>query len=347
MLLKYLPNRQKDSEIGTLKGDAENLQSEFDASKSDSQSLINDLKEKNEAELSKLKEQLDQALKDTEVKNGEIENHSNTNVALQQQLESQKSEHEQNAKDKDSQIDKLQARVDELEAELEKTKFDLTQANTEKDQDDLQKSVDELNKHLDMAREEISGLTEENTTLKDRIAELESAKEEPEEDSSEKPAISTEVPIENFVNEETDIKKFVEAHLKHYDVDMPVTADTNPSTDGFYNLKIGEKAIPAKVVNNKFYVKGGGGWYPLDEYIEKYVIKMYSSKKRKSPKGLTFKNLLGKKTGKGKLNKTKKKDSSSLSNSGAKSRPSATSSQDIDNIPTEEATIDGDTITEE
>lgn len=42
--------------------------------------------------------------------------------------------------------------------------------------------------------------------------------------------------------------------------------------------------INSKILNGKFYVKGGGGWYTLQKYIHDFFIKKQATKKHSSSK---------------------------------------------------------------
>mmetsp|Transcript_17562 Transcript_17562/g.15478 ORF Transcript_17562/g.15478 Transcript_17562/m.15478 type:complete len:118 (-) Transcript_17562:11-364(-) len=47
-------------------------------------------------------------------------------------------------------------------------------------------------------------------------------------------------------------------------------------------MNIDGKKINSRITNGKFYVKGGGGWYTLKNYIVEFFIKKKASKKNHS-----------------------------------------------------------------
>lgn len=168
-------------------------------------------------------------------------------------------------------------------------KLDLLTQQIRELQDELKLS----SKEVEMAQEEITALEEENTELKDKIKQLEkqlrSLSEQLAEESKDAKSASDDIDsiLLEYINEETNIQSYVEKVLRYYDVDMPVTSEQKASNKMFYSVTIGEKKLNCKVNNGKFYVKGGGGWYTLQDYIEKFIIKMQASKKHG-----TFKNIV-------------------------------------------------------
>ena len=306
--------RQKDDTIAELKNKADILKLELENSKQNNQADI-DKREQNELELSELKEQLDAALKDIQAKRDQIDIITSAKIASEKTLTRVKSDHEFDLSNKSLEVGQLQQRLEALESELGKAKLDLSQEiiknemianelNTTKNHQELSKrDLEDLNRVINMAEQEIAGLETENKKLKERIDEYDSEVKSPEDHDNTKNTSSEEPPVENYISENTDIKTFVEAHLRSYDVELPVTVNKKFNNKGFCSLTIGEKKISARINNNKFYVLAGGGWYTLQVYIETYILKMSYHKNNNSDARLSFGNLLGRKSAMAKTSK--------------------------------------------
>lgn len=160
--------------------------------------------------------------------------------------------------------------------------------------DSLKAQLQNSQKESEFASEEIKTLEEENENLSKTIKMLEQqlrdmqslqidAEDVPEEAVEEvKEDTTLDSLLSEYIDEETDIKKYIERYLESYGItDMEVSSEKNSQNNQFYNVVIGSKKLNAKVNNGKFYVKGGGGWYTLKQFIEVFIIKMQASKKDK------------------------------------------------------------------
>ena len=275
-----------------------------------------DMRQEYKHELSELMKQIEKALKDIQGKRKQIIIIKNAKIAYEKQPIIDKLKNKSNANEKKLETRQLQQRLEALEFELSKAKLDLNQeidknqkiayelANIKNDREVSNQDLEDLNRVINMAEQEIAGLEFENKKLKKHIHKYGSETESPDDNINTKSTSFEEVHINSFVDEKTDITKFVEAHLRNYDVGLPVTTKKNSNKTGFYSLVIGEKKISAKINNNKLYVLAGGGWYTLQDYIEKYIIKMGTTKSRKSDARQSFGNLISEKFDMSRTSKT-------------------------------------------
>ena len=286
--------KTKDTEIGKLKTDSDKLKTTLHSSKSDNSTKVNELIKENKREITILQEHLEEAKNEAKAKKEEVKVKMDENQALKKELSKLKQKNELDLSGKDLKIEKLQANLEAHEKELEDVKAKLSQEESnyklmksdkdkcEDNYEKAQKQIEDSDRLLKMAKEEIVALEAENADLRARISELE-YQHTPEEETMEVlPENPESPPLKNFVNEKTDIKSFVESYLKYNGIDVPVKSTQNPTNKNTYNVTIGDKKISAKVNNNKFLVKGGGGWYNLQEYIDKFFSKMSASKKHRS-----------------------------------------------------------------
>ena len=139
-----------------------------------------------------------------------------------------------------------------------------------------------------LAQEEISALEVENESLKSKINDLETQLDSLQVKLTEEPEVAVPASptdldsiLNEYIDNETDIKKYILRYLEHYGVDVPVSVDPMYGKDNFFNVHIGDKSLSSKVSNGKFFVRVGGGWYTLKAYIENYVVKMKASKRNK------------------------------------------------------------------
>ena len=206
--------------------------------------------------------------------NAEIQAISKANEELEKQLAEQKLEHENSIKDKDSEVGELQQKLKALEAELDTTRSDLDQQkttnesineeciNTKRENEEAKKQTLSLNRQLHMANEKINSLLNENNELKQYIFD------------SEKPNDgynSTGFPVDDYVDENTDIKKYIESIFRHYGFEVPIKVNHNSHDSKFFHVKFGPERILAKIENNKFYLKFDGGYETLKNYIERFI----------------------------------------------------------------------------
>lgn len=96
--------------------------------------------------------------------------------------------------------------------------------------------------------------------------------------------------MNEFINDEKDLKKYISKFLEHYDIDMDINIG-EPTNRNFYNITIGDFKLNTKITNGKFFVRIGGGWASLKEYIEKYIIAKAHSKRKKNTAKLMVSNL--------------------------------------------------------
>lgn len=172
-----------------------------------------------------------------------------------------------------------------LESQFEETKVELSHSKTKLEEIPI---LENKISHLTKTHGEFENkLTDANSEIQSLNAELESLRSQATStEVSETVVLETEQvveatpppPQEIYINEETDLQKYVESMFKHYEVDLDVVVEQN-SNPLFKTLIVGTKKFNSKVNNGKFYVKGGGGWYTLQDYIETFIVRKSGSRK--------------------------------------------------------------------
>jgi chromosome segregation ATPase len=222
-----------------------------------------------------------------EVRDEEIKNLKKKITILEELLNTLKSANGDSSKIALENTD-FKLKLEEALKDLEKSKidFETLKNDLEGEIERLTEEVKSLKRQLEMAQEEIQSLEGEDKELRDQIDNSETVNDSVNSDSASVVAEEEdkESPYDELISDQTDIKKYVEGWLKKYDVDMDITVTDVQDKKMMKKVSFQGKIVNCKIQNGKFYVKGGGGWYVLKDYIIQFVIKMQSSKKHTTTK---------------------------------------------------------------
>jgi chromosome segregation ATPase len=224
-----------------------------------------------------------------EIKDEEIENLKKKISILEELLNTLKTANGDSSKIALENTD-LKLKLEEALKDIDKSKidFETLKNDLEGEIERLTDEVKSLKKQLEMAQGEIQSLEGENKELCDRIEDLETVNDSVNSDSV---SVVTEEedkesPFNEYISDQTDIKKYVEGCLKNYNVEMDIAVTDVQNQKMMKKVSFHGKVVNCKIQNGKFYVKGGGGWYVLRDYIVQFIIKMQASKKNTTSKKL-------------------------------------------------------------
>ena len=77
--------------------------------------------------------------------------------------------------------------------------------------------------------------------------------------------------VEETIDEIDQVQNYIEKYLAHFDIDAVVKIEVTGSSvnSKTWKFEIGDQKGQIKINNGKIFVRVGGGWMPLKEYIGK------------------------------------------------------------------------------